>query len=118
MNRILVVGYGSIGKRHVKNLLNHTDSQIIIYTKRQDLDFKTKRMIVSNSFEYCLSQNPNIGFICNETAKHVPVAIKLAKAGLDLFLDKPLSDSMKGISTLNKIVKEKITLKNLYPNSF
>ena len=107
MNSILVVGYGSIGKRHVKNLLKHTNSQIIIYTKRQDLDFKTKRVIVTNSFEYCLSQNPNIGFICNETANHVPMAIKLAKAGLDLFVDKPLSDSMKGISTLNKIVKEK-----------
>ena len=107
MNRILVVGYGSIGKRHVKNLLNHTDSQIIIYTKRQDLDFKTKHVIVSNSLEYCLSQNPNIGFICNETAKHVPVSIKLAKAGMDLFIDKPLSHSMKGISTLNKTVKEK-----------
>ena len=26
---------------------------------------------------------------------------------MDLFLDKPLSHSMKGISTLNKIVKEK-----------
>ena len=101
------MGYGSIGKRHVKNLLNHTDSQIIIYTKRQDLDFKTKRVIVTNSFEYSLSQNPNVGFICNETSKHIPVAMKLAKAGLDLFLDKPLSDSMKGISTLNKIVKEK-----------
>ena len=107
MNRILVVGYGSIGKRHVKNLLEHTNSQIIIYTKRQDLDFKTKRVIVTNSFEYSLSQNPNVGFICNETSKHIPIAIKLAKAGLDLFLDKPLSDSMKGISTLNKIVKEK-----------
>ena len=107
MNSILVVGYGSIGKRHVKNLLKHTNSQIIIYTKRQDLDFKTKRVIVTNSFEYSLSQNPNVGFICNETSKHIPVAMKLAKAGLDLFLDKPLSDSMKGISTLNKIVKEK-----------
>ena len=101
------MGYGSIGKRHVKNLLNHTDSQIIIYTKRQDLDFKTKHVIVSNSLEYCLSQNPNIGFICNETAKHVPVSIKLAKAGMDLFIDKPLSHSIKGISTLNETVKEK-----------
>ena len=107
MNKILVVGYGSIGKRHVQNLLAHTNSQIIICTKRQDLNFKKKHVIVSDSVEYCLSQNPNIGFICNETVNHVPLAIKLAKAGLDLFLEKPLSNSMKGVSTLNKIVKEK-----------
>ena len=107
MNRILVVGYGSIGKRHVKNLLQHTNSQIIIYTKRQDLGFKTKRVVVSNSFEYCLSQNPEIGFICNETSYHISTAIKLAKAGLDLFIEKPLSNSMRGVHTLDKIVKQK-----------
>ena len=107
MNRILVVGYGSIGKRHVKNLLQYTNSQIIIYTKRQDLGFKTKRVVISNSFEYCLSQNPEIGFICNETSYHISTAIKLAKAGLDLFIEKPLSNSMRGVHTLDKIVKQK-----------
>ena len=106
MNRILIVGYGAIGKRHVKNLLKNTNSHIIILTKRKDLDFKTKRVIVTNSLRDSISQNPNIGFICNETSYHIPIAIKLAKAGLDLFIEKPLSDSMKGVNTLKGIVKQ------------
>jgi predicted dehydrogenase len=107
MNRILIIGYGSIGKRHVRNILKFTNSQIIIYTKRSDLDFKTNRVIITDSLDYCLSQKPNIGFICNETSYHIPIALKLAKAGLDLFLEKPLSDSIKGVKQLEKIVKQK-----------
>ena len=107
MNKILVIGYGSIGKRHVRNLLEYTNSQIIIYTKRQDLNFKTKRVTITNSLENGLSKNPNIGFICNETSYHIDAAIKLAQAGLDLFIEKPLSDSMKRIKTLQRIVKQK-----------
>ena len=107
MNRILIVGYGSIGKRHVKNILNHTNSQVIICTKRSDLDFKTNRVIISDSLDHCLSHKPNIGFICNETSFHIHTALQLAKAGLDLFLEKPLSDSIKGVKQLQKIVKQK-----------
>ena len=36
--KILVVGYGSIGKRHVKNLLENSDSEIIICTKNKNLE--------------------------------------------------------------------------------
>jgi len=107
MNRILIVGYGSIGKRHVRNILNYTNSNIIIFTKRSDLDFKTNRVTVSDSLDYCLLQKPNIGFICNETSFHVSTALQLAKAGLDLFLEKPLSDSIKGVNDLKRIVNKK-----------
>jgi len=106
--KILVVGYGSIGKRHVKNLLENTNSEIIIYTKRNDLDsLKRNNVKIFHSLQKCLSEKPDIGFITNETAYHIPIAIKLAKAGLDLFIEKPLSDSVNGIKILQKIVKQK-----------
>ena len=108
MAKILVIGFGSIGKRHVENLLNNTNHEIIILTKRQNLNLlKKKRIKIYDTLEACLSQQPKIGFITNETAYHIPIAIKLAKAGLDLFIEKPLSDSMKGIITLQSIVKQK-----------
>jgi len=106
--KILVIGFGSIGKRHVENLLNNTKHEIIILTKRQNLNLlKKKRIKIYDTLEACPSQQPKIGFITNETAYHIPIAIKLAKAGLDLFIEKPLSDSMKGIITLQSIVKQK-----------
>ena len=105
--KILVVGYGSIGKRHVTNLLKNTRSEIIICTKRKDVKFSNRNIKVINSLNKALKEKPTVGFITNETAYHIPTAIKLAKAGLDLFIEKPLSNSTKGIKTLQKIVKEK-----------
>ncbi len=101
------MGYGSIGKRHVTNLLDNSKAEIIICTKRKDLKFLGKNVIVVNSIDKALKENPTIGFITNETSYHIPTAIKLAKAGLDLFIEKPLSNSTKGVKILQKIVKEK-----------
>ena len=108
MTKILVVGYGSIGKRHVKNILNHSRHEIIIYTKRRDLDsLKQKRIKIFDTIQKCLSEKPKIGFITNETAYHIPIAKQLAKLGMDLFIEKPLSNSIKDIKNLQKIVKQK-----------
>ena len=40
------------------------------------------------------------------TSLHVKTAIKLAKHGLDLFIEKPLSDSMKSVNVLQKLSKK------------
>ena len=108
MIKVLIVGYGSIGKRHLENFLQLKDIQLIVYTKRNDLQLLKKKGIkVSNSLTECLKENPDIGVIANETSLHIPIAIKLAKEGLDLFLEKPLSNSIKDVEKLYAIVKKK-----------
>ena len=52
--------------------------------------------------EQSLKEKPDLGFITNETSLHIPTAIKLANQGMDLFIEKPLSDSMKNIKKLKK----------------
>ena len=44
--KILVVGYGSIGKRHVTNLLTIPNIEIIICTHRNDIDDELKTGLV------------------------------------------------------------------------
>ena len=108
MKKILIIGYGSIGKRHVKNILDETSYEIIILTKRKDkIQIDSNRVKIFHNLNDCLSEKPHIGFITNETAYHIEIATKLAKSGLDLFLEKPLSNSMEGIKSLQKIVKQK-----------
>ena len=108
MTKVLIVGYGSIGNRHLENFLRFKDIQLTVYTKRNDIQLLKKKGIkVSDSLNECLKENPNIGVIANETSLHVPTAIKLAKAGLDLFLEKPLSNSLKDVEKLHAIVKKK-----------
>lgn len=108
MINVLIVGYGSIGKRHLENFLQFKDIRLTVYTKRNDLQLLKKKGIkVSNSLTECLKENPDVGVIANETSLHIPIAIKLAKEGLDLFLEKPLSNSLKDIEKLRAIVKKK-----------
>tara|TARA_B100001540_G_scaffold62054_1_gene55849 strand:- start:1081 stop:2064 length:984 start_codon:yes stop_codon:yes gene_type:complete len=105
--KVLIVGFGAIGRRHYKNLLKIKGMKIIICTKRKNLQIKNNDVKIISDIDNCLKENPDVGFITNETAFHVSTAIKLANQGLDLFIEKPLSNSTSGIKKLNKIVKKR-----------
>ena len=107
MNKILIVGYGSIGKRHLENILLQKNIKIIVCTKRNDLGkLEKKGIIIVNTITDALLHKPNIAFITNETSYHVKTAIKLAENGIHLFIEKPLSHSMQDIKKLKKIVND------------
>ena len=108
MLKILVVGYGSIGKRHIKNLKNYNHIEIIILTKIiSDKFLKKENCKIVNSIDDAIKEKPGAAFITNETNQHIDVSLKLAKNGIHLFIEKPLSDSLKKINQLEKIIKEK-----------
>jgi predicted dehydrogenase len=117
MNTVLVIGYGSIGRRHILNLLKYTNFKILLLSKRKKIsknDFKgisqnilSSRLEISHSLEKSLLLNPKIAFISNETSKHISVGIKLAKKGIDIFIEKPLSNSSNGIKQFEKIIIDK-----------
>ena len=107
MNTILIVGYDSIDKRHLKNILLEKYTKIIICSKRKDLEkLERKGVIIVNTIADALLHKPNIAFITNETSYHIKTAIKLAENGIHLFIEKPLSHSMKDIKKLEKIVND------------
>ena len=105
MQKILVVGYGSIGKRHVKNLLKFSDVCVIICTK-QKLKSE-KRKIFFHSIKECLNEKPTMAFITNESSYHIKTAIKLAGSNLHLFIEKPLSNSLSETLILKKLINER-----------
>lgn len=106
--KVLVVGYGSIGKRHINNLALLSDVEILVCTKQKPDKFLIKNhCIVMDSLKKCLKENPDVAIIANVTNLHVKIAVTLAKAGVDLFIEKPLSNSIKGIKNLLTTVKKK-----------
>ena len=105
--KIAVLGYGSIGKRHVQNLLSIQDVEIIICTKQKKiLDQLPKKIHIVNSISDCLKEKPDVGIIANETSFHVPTAIMLAKSGMDIFIEKPLSNSLNGTKQLLSLINK------------
>jgi predicted dehydrogenase len=104
--KILVVGYGSIGKRHIKNILKLPNHQIIVCTKHKDNFLDKNRCLVYSSLNECLKEKPDVGLITNVTSLHVDTAIKLANSGCHLLIEKPLSHSGKNIKKLLNILEK------------
>ena len=107
MKKILIVGFGSIGKRHMRNILSKNNIEIIICSKRNNLKFKEKNIKVVKTIDKAIFEKPDIAFVTNETSYHVKIANKLTKAGIDLFIEKPLSSSINGLQELKRNIKKR-----------
>ena len=83
-----IIGYGSIGKRHTDNIRALKD-EVVVLTKNSDCPFP-----IVNSIEELLSSQPEIVFICNETALHEVSyrEIRNLKKDLPLLIEKPVFD--------------------------
>ena len=105
--KALVVGYGSIGKRHIDNLSKFKNMEIIVCTNRKNDNFlKQRNCKIFNSINECIKENPAFGIIANETRYHIKTALILAKAGIHLLIEKPLSDTLQNTDKLLEIVKK------------
>jgi len=106
--KILICGVGSIGERHLRNLLTLKYDDIILYRRANNplrtinVDFP-----VFTSLPIALEEKPDIAFICNPSHLHIQTAIDCAKAGCHLFIEKPLSNNLDGIDELNNIIQQK-----------
>ena len=113
---VIVVGYGSIGKRHVDNLLKIKQiDQIIVCSNHLD-SFQNhpekERLKVVHSLEELSPMMSkwrqfNFAIIANETYKHVETAHILAESGIHLFIEKPISNYFKKAISLKKLAGNK-----------
>lgn len=104
---ILICGVGSIGERHINNLLDLGYKNIILYRKKNKA-FRTlkKKFPTFSNIDDALKEKPEISFITNPTSIHIDTAIKCASSGSHIFIEKPLSNNKKGIKKLNSILKK------------
>jgi len=94
--KFLIAGYGSIGRRHFRNLRHLGQDNILFYrTHKSSLeDDALKEYIVENDLREALSHHPDAVIISNPTSLHLDVALLAAEAGCSILIEKPLSDSM------------------------
>ena len=105
---VLVVGTGSIARRHIKNLQELDEiKRINIYSSRGLPlgDIYGNKVFIQESLLNL--QNVDFAIIANETHKHIPVATELAKQGIHLFLEKPVSHKLQEAQELKKLICEK-----------
>lgn len=103
--KILVVGTGSIGTRHIKNLheLGHEIFAVDINAENlKNVSSLTKENYTS--LEEALKAKPDAAFICTYSNDHIKPAVKCAEAGCHLFIEKPLSTSIEEVDELLSII--------------
>lgn len=105
--KILIAGLGSIGRRHLKNLLALGERDILLYrTGRATLpDDELAGFPVETELIAALDHRPDAVIVSNPTAFHQEVAIPAAERGCHLLLEKPVSHSMEGVDRLQNAVR-------------
>jgi predicted dehydrogenase len=118
--KILIIGLGGIGQRHLRNLrmLPGNDMQIIACDPRPNPPVLTDQLkleegarleekynlAIFQDIEQALAQKPQAAFICNPTSLHVPSAIRAVQAGCAVFIEKPLSHDLEQVDKLISMV--------------
>jgi predicted dehydrogenase len=116
-----IIGLGGIGQRHTRNLRNLLGNsvEIIAYRVRQLTHVVTPAMSADrernvedvynirsfHSLEEALAEKPDIAYICNPSSLHVAVTRACLLAGCDIFLEKPIADSIDGTSELVELAR-------------
>lgn len=99
LDKFLVVGLGSAGKRHARLLNKLSPNALIgILTKSQN-----EKFFIGSNFIYlsdvneALEFNPKLICIANPSSFHIETANKFLKKGVHIFIEKPLSHSINGV---------------------
>jgi predicted dehydrogenase len=103
--RSLVVGFGSIGRRHVRNLRRlQPKGEIAVWrqTGRPVADAEAIGMVdrVFSSLDEALEWRPGLAIVCTPAPNHVTVGLPLARAGIPLLVEKPLADRQEPADAL------------------
>jgi predicted dehydrogenase len=119
--KILFVGLGSIGQRHLQNLKKISKDHELFALKT----FATGKIIknfkifgvknlskyynikILTSLDEAKKVRPDITFITNPSSFHIKTALEFAKIGSHLFIEKPLGNNLEGVNALQKIILQK-----------
>ena len=99
----LVVGAGSIGRRHLSNLKQLGVSKLSACDPNPDRLAYVLENFQAESFaniEAGLKTQPDIVLICTPPRRHAGQALLALRAGAHVFVEKPVADSLDGLEEL------------------
>jgi predicted dehydrogenase len=117
--KILLVGLGSVGQRHARNLraLLGDRVELLAYRARggglvppadgpapAEAALGIRRVA---TLEAGLAERPDAVFVTNPTALHLPAARAAVDAGCHVFIEKPLADTWDGVDDFLAAVDRK-----------
>jgi predicted dehydrogenase len=110
IHKLLVVGVGSIGERHLRCFLATGRVEAVFVEINATLRKTIAERYGVPGFEHldeALATRPTLAVIAVPAHLHIPIAAQLAEHGLHLLIEKPLSTAINGVSRLQQIVSER-----------
>ncbi len=110
--KLLLVGCGSIGKRHAQVLTELGVGQMTAcdpsQAQRESMAALFPEVRLTDDYDRALETGDfDAVFILTPTAMHLPMAKKALNAGCHVFIEKPLAPSSEGVEELKKLAQEK-----------
>jgi predicted dehydrogenase len=102
--KFLIAGYGSIGRRHMRNLLALGEKDILLFRTGQSTlpEDELKDFDVETDLSKALARRPDAVIIANPTAAHLEIAIPAAEQGCHILIEKPISHNMLRVDELKE----------------
>ncbi len=108
--KVLVVGAGSIGARHVRCFQKTGRTDVVLCeinpTLRAQVAAEYQLTATFGDLDEAISAGADCAVICTPANLHVSMAKSLARAGMHLLIEKPLSTSTDGIDDLITLCRE------------
>lgn len=98
-HRCVVVGAGSVGRRHLRNL-TALGIESVALRSHQGQAGALEGWTTLTSWEAVEAARPTLAIIANPTALHVEAALRATRLGCDLLVEKPVADSLAGATRL------------------
>ena len=111
INRILIIGIGSIGKRHLRlarKLVPDADIRVLRHQVTHEVPEYSNGYF--SSIEESIAFAPQMAVISSPAPFHIPAAQALAEVGVHLLIEKPLSNSLNGVMQLLKTCQQRGTV--------
>jgi predicted dehydrogenase len=98
---VLIIGLGSIAKKHI-SALNNLIPQLTIYALRSSSHGEQMPGVINIPNIHEVGISPDFVIISNPTFLHVNTIIEALQFNCPLFIEKPISHSLEGLEILEK----------------
>ena len=99
-----VIGYGSIGRRHVDNLVKNGINEIVLLRKIGKGNIH--QLIEHTNFDSFLSENLDAVIISNPTYLHGKYLNQIIKNDINVLVEKPLVANQKELDSIKELIGE------------
>ncbi len=101
---VLIDGAGSIGRRHLDNLRRLGVRKLSVSdpdaSRLEQVAGKLSALGFADLDEGLRAFKPDVVFVCTPPVCHVDHALRAIRSGADVFIEKPLSHHVEGVSVL------------------